>query len=256
MVSLYKGLLAIYFVVSGLCMIFGGVFLYFYPNAFVLFLVILIAILTATITLLHRSAKKRFQSEVMSLLDNCFANAFLEKLTMRLGKKRGKRFESMYASLAALGYDVLGDYESLYASCMNIKDKSYMPFYHRRMFTYYVNMNDLEKAKAERDALESLAASARNKAVLTMIEGFLDESKYSLKFRLGDLEGVEEYYTEMLNKDGNIPLISRVSYAYVLSVVLIAKNRKEEAKDHLIFVSSRGGDTKYKKGADKLLAEW
>ena len=256
MVSLYKGLFAIYLAVGGLCMIFGGVFLHFYPNACVLYLVLLITILSGTIAILTRIAKNRFQRDVMSLLENCYARAYIDELTKLLGKKRGKRFESMYASLSALGYDVLGDYDSLYASCMNIKVKSYMFFYHRRMFTYYLHSKELAEAIAEQDALKTLAASTKNKAVLAQINNFIDECEYALKFNRGDLEGVEEYYTKMLNQEGDIPLISRVSYACALGKVLIAKGRKEEAKTHFEFVSSRGGDSKFKKSADELLAEW
>ena len=256
MVSIYKSLLAVYFSVGVLCLIGGGIFLNHFPDASVVYFVLLIAILFVTIKILTRIAKRRFQRDALSLLDNCNVRAYLEALTRLIGKKRGKRFVSMYSSLSALGYDVLGDYDSLYSSCMNIKDKTYMPFYHRRMFTYYIKKNELDKARGEREALQTIASATKNKAVLKMIEGFVTECDYSLKFHTGDLEGVEEYYTEMLNKEGNLPLITRVSYACVLSEVLIAKNRKEEAKDHLIFVSSRGGDTKYKKLADKLLAEW
>ena len=257
MVSLYKRLLIVYFFVAVLCMIGGGIFLNHFRNTsgFVVYLITMIAILYVTISILSGIAKKRFKNEVLSLFDNCCANAYIEEVKRLLSKKRSRRFVSMYACLLSVGYDVLGDYRSLYESCLKIKDKSYMPYYHRRMFTYFLSIKDLTKAKEEIEELEALAASSKNKAELEVINCFLNDCNNALKFHLGNLDGVEEYYTQMLNK-GDIPLISRVSYAYALSEVLIAKNRKEEAKDHLIFASSRGGDTKYKTSADKLLEMW
>lgn len=254
MVSLYKGLMAIYFGVAALCMVGGYVYLTHYPNGLLEYLIVMILILGATITILHRAALNRFAREVTSLFNNCFVNAYIQALTDSIGKKHSKSFRSSYACLTAQAYEALGDYDSLYASCQNITLRSHMPIFHRRMFSYYLNRKEMEFAKDQITALNALSASAKNRAGKILIDNFIKECENAYQVRLGNYDDAEKNYTEMLNKEGDIPLITRVSYAFALGQVLVLKGKKDEAKTHLLFVSSRGGDTIYKKDADKLLS--
>lgn len=255
MVSLYKGLMAIYFGVAALCMVGGYVYLTHYPNGFVEYLITLLVILAATISILHRLAKEKFDREVTSLFYNCFVNAYIQALTDSIGKKRSRGFRSSFACLTAQAYEALGDYDSLYASCQNITIRSHMPIFHRRMFSYYLNRGEMEFAKEQITVLNALSASSKNRAGKTLIDRFIKECENAYQVRMGNYDDAEKNYTEMLGKEGDIPLITRVSYAFALGQVLVLKGKKDEAHTHLIFVSSKGGDTKYKKDADKLLAQ-
>lgn len=236
-------------------MIGGGIFLNKHPDGFVVYLITILVILCITINILHNLSKKKFKEEVLTHLDNCRAGIFIEELTKLLGTRRDRQMKSFYYSLCATGYDVLGDYDALFASCQNIKLRSHMPVYHRRMFTYYLSRNELDYAKDALNALSALAAAEKIPAEKKVILGFVEECKRALQVREGEYEEPVKYYREMLNSTESKPLVSRVSYACALGEALVNKGDKEAAREPLQFASSRGGDTKYQKQADKILKE-
>ena len=236
-------------------MIGGVIFLKKHPDGYVAYLITILVILSVTINILHNISKKKFKEEVLTHLDNCRAGMFIEELTNLLGTKRGRQMKSFYASLCATGYDVLGDYDSLYASCQNIKLKSHMPVYHRRMCSYYLSRNETEYAKDALNALSALAAAEKIPAEKKVIEQFEEECKRALQVQMGEYEEPKRFYREMLNSTEEKPLITRVSYAVSYGDVLVRTGDKDKAKEPLMFASSRGGDTKYKKQADRLLKE-
>ena len=236
-------------------MIGGVIFLKKHTDGYVTYLVAIIVILCITISILHNISKKKFKEEVLTHLDNCRAGMFIEELTELAGTKRSRQIRSFYASLCATGYDVLGDYDALYASCQNIKLRSHMPVYHRRMFSYYLSRNEIEYAKDAVNALSSLAAAEKIPAEKKVIVQFEEECKRALQVNFGEYEEPIDFYREMLKSTENKPLVTRVSYAAALGNALVLKGEKEAAEEPLLFASSRGGDTKYKKQADRLLKE-
>lgn len=255
MVSLYKRLLATYLFVGVLCIIGGTIFLRKHPDRFAVYYIALILLLLITIGILSNIAKTKFKSEILSHLDNCRVGIFLEELTKLMGKRRDKRMRSFYSSLCAVGYEALGDYDSLFASCQNIKLKAHMPVYHRRMCSYYIERNEIDYAKDAITALSALAAAEKNKAEKKLILQMEEECRRALQVHMGEYGEPLKYYKEMLKSTEGKPLISRVSYAYSYGSILFMTGDKKAAEEPLLFASSRGGDTKYKKRADKLLAE-
>ncbi len=255
MVSLYKRLLATYLFVGVLCIIGGTAFLRRHSDRLVVYYLMLIVILCITIGILTTIAKKKFKSEILSHLDNCRVGIFLEELTKLMGKRRDKRMRSFYSSLCAVGYEALGDYDSLFASCQNIKLKAHMPVYHRRMCSYYIERNEIDYAKDAITALSALAAAEKNQAEKKLILQMEEECRRALQVHMGEYGEPLKYYKEMLKSTEGKPLISRVSYAYSYGSILFMTGDKKAAEEPLLFASSRGGDTKYKKRADKLLAE-
>ena len=245
--------MAAYIFVAVLCTIGGLIYIGRYPGRYYVYFPVLIAVLIATIAILSSIAKKKFKEEVLSHLDNCRTGIFLEELTKVMGKKRGKRESSFYASLCATGYDVLGDYDSLYASCRNIKLRVHMPVYHRRMFSYYISRNEVDHAKDALAALTALAAEEKNPAEKKVITGFEEECKRALQVHTGEYNEPINYYSEMLKSMESKPLVTRVSYAYALGSALVMNGDLEEAKEPLLFAASRGGDTKYRRQAEELL---
>ncbi|MBR1905673.1 MAG: hypothetical protein IJ819_04370 [Clostridiales bacterium] len=206
-----------------------------------------------TIFILRKIANKKFQSEVVSHLHNCNVGLYIASLTKLLGTRRDKLDQSMYACLSSVGYEVLGDYDSLYASCQNIKLKMHMPIYHRRMFSYYFINKDLEHARNEADILTALAAKERNLKEKKVIEDMEAECRRTLRVNDGDYDEALDYFSEMLKSTDPHPLITRVSCSYAYGKLLYLTGNSEAAKEPLLFASSRGGDTKYKKNADELL---
>lgn len=253
MVSLYKRLFITYFFIGALCMIGGYAFLTRFPNLYIVYFVSLLTILGITITILHKISRKKFEDEVMTHLHNCRVGIFIEEVTKLMGKRRGRQVSSFYASLCATGYDILGDYDALYASCQNIKLKSHMPVYHRRMFTYYLSRNELDYAKNALDALSKLAAAQKIPSEKKVIILFEEECKRALQVRNGEYEEPLKYSREIIKSADPMPLVSRVSWSYVYGELLYLTGETEAAKEPLLFASSRGGDTKYKKAADNLL---
>ena len=247
--------MATYLFVGALCMIGGVVFLNKHPDGFAIYLITLLVILCITIGILHNISKRKFKEEVLTHLDNCRAGIFIEELTELMGRRRDRQMRSFYYSLCATGYDVLGDYDALFASCQNIKLKSHMPVYHRRMFSYYLSRGELEYAKDAVNALSALAVAEKIPAEKKVIVQFEEECKRALQVNSGEYEEPIKFYREMIKSSENKTLVTRVSYAAALGNALVLKGEKEAAKEPLLFASSRGGDTKYKKQADRLLKE-
>ena len=255
MVSYYKSLLAAYYSVGAVCIILGYFYLLRHPKGYASYFITLIAVMSFTLVFLSKAAKRRFQKEVSSHLENCRAGLYLEELTKVMGRKRSKHHRSLYACLSSVGYDVLGDYDSLYACCQNITMRSHMPLYHRRMFTYYLSRNELDYAKDAVTALSALADKEKNQAEKKIIQDYVQECERALRVRMGEYDEALKYYAEMIKSTDQHPLITRVSWACVYGEILVKTGNKQAAEEPLLFASSRGGDTKYKAIADKLLAE-
>lgn len=251
--SVYKRFTAVYFAVAVLCIVIGAVSVSRNPGKEVPLFAALIAVLLITIFILRKIANKKFQSEVVSHLHNCNVSLYIASLTKLLGTRRDKLNQSMYACLSSVGYEVLGDYDSLYASCKNIKQKMHMPIYHRRMFSYYFNNKELEYAINEADTLAALAAKEKNLKEKKVIEDMEAECRRTLRVNDGDYDEAMKYFSEMLKSTDPHPLITRVSCSYAYGKLLYLTGNSEAAKEPLLFASSRGGDTKYKKNADELL---
>ena len=196
MVSYYKSLLAAYYSVGAVCIILGYFYLLRHPKGYTSYFITLIAVMSFTLVFLSKAAKRRFQKEVSSHLENCRAGLYLEELTKVMGRKRSNHHRSLYACLSSVGYDVLGDYDSLYASCQNITMRSHMPLYHRRMFTYYLSRNELDYAKDAVTALSALADKEKNRAEKKIIQDYVQDS--TLRFATGDLS-IEQDWDAYLN---------------------------------------------------------
>lgn len=247
--------MATYFFIGVLCLIGGVVFLNKHPDGITVYIISILIILGITISILHNISKKKFEEEVLTHLHNCRVGMFIEELTNLMGRKRSRQISSFYASLCATAYDVMGDYDALFASCQNIKLKPHMSVYHRRMFSYYMSRNELDYAKDALDALTKLAEAEKNPAEKKVIVMFEEECKRALQIHDGEYEEPMKYLSEKIKSTGPEPLVTRVNWSYVYGELLYLTDNKEAAKEPLMFASSRGGDTKYKKQADKLLAE-
>lgn len=255
MVELYKGLNAIYWIGSTV-LVAAVCYVGFYHQQYVMITLgagFLLCVLLLLI--LGRIAREKFKDEVMFCLYNCRANDYLDRLTSRMGGSRNKTIKSSCAYLTALGYDVLGDYEAMKDACLRITLKVHMSEYHRHMFTYYLSKDNLEFAEQELEALRDFAVKRKNFKDKELLEGYVTGCEYALKFKKSDMEGVEEYYTKMLEESKTGPLISRVSFSVILGRILMQKGDKEKAEELLKFAAANGGDTKYKVLAEKALAE-
>lgn len=255
MISIYKSLLAVYYSAGAVCIILGYFYLVRHPNGYAEYFITFFAVLILTLVIILKAAKRRFQKEVSSHLENCRAGIYLEELTKVMGRKRSKHHRSLYACLSSVGYDALGDYDSLYASCQNITLKSHMPLYHRRMFSYYISRDELDYAKDAITALSAIADKEKNKADKKIILDYVQECERAHRIHLGDYDEALKYYAEMIRSTDQHPLITRVSWACVYGEILVKTGNKQAAEEPLLFAYSRGGDTKYKVIADKLLAE-
>jgi len=251
--SVYKSFVAVYIAVGVVCGAAYIVAVSLLHGKEIICFVIFFAVLLVTICILSKIATKKFQKEIVSYMHNCNVGFFMQELTALLGAKRDKSMQSLYACFSAIGYEILGDYDSLYASCQNIKLKVQMPIYHRRMFTYYLHRNELDNAKDELSTLRSLSAKQKKRAEKKVIDDSIAECERALMIRNGEYEEPLKYYSEMIKSTEPEPLLTRVNRAYVYGELLYLTGEEEKAKEPLLFASSRGGDTIYKKTADKIL---
>ena len=254
MISLYKSLHIVFWVVAIICAVGAVVFSWLYPEQVISIISIAVIFFGFTGIFIIRMARDKFKREVMALLYECRANEFLDKVDELFKDKNSKSGKSTYAWLTALGYDVLGDNESMLKSCQNITEKSHMPEYHRRMITYYVDIDEIDKANTEIEKLKILSsrASGPDKG---LIEQYIGEGIRAIRIRLNDVEGMDQFYEGSSGIDVQTVLLSKVSYAQSYGKVLILKGENEKARQQLLFASKYGGDTKYKKIADTLLSQ-
>ena len=76
-----------------------------------------------------------------------------------------------------------------------------------------------------------------------------------IRVKEGILDGAEEFYSELYEQCDDQALIVRVSLSYTLGNIILQKGDRERALPYLKFASENGGDTKYKKLSDGLLAK-
>lgn len=91
-----------------------------------------------------------------------------------------------------------------------------------------------------------------------VIDNYIDDiigiCETALHVKQGKYEGAEEFYTKMLSSQTYKTPVSRVSFSYALGSVLVKKGEGGRAEEYLKYASEHGGDTKYRKLADDLLA--
>ena len=121
------------------------------------------------------------------------------------------------------------------------------------MFSYYFNNKELEYAINEADTLAALAAKEKNLKEKKIIDEMEAECRRTLRVNDGDYDEAMKYFSEILQSTDPHPLLTRVSCSYAYGKLLYLTGKTEEAKEPLLFASSRGGDTKYKKNAVELL---
>ena len=251
MLYIFKSFRVIYWAVAVCCIIGSGVLAYFFPDLIFATIILMAIIIFLTMIILTKVTRNKFKNEVMSLLYDCRAQDYMDKVEALLGNRRAKWMRSTYSWLMALGYDVIGDYEAMRESCQNITVKSHMSEYHRRMCSYYVEMDQIDLANKEIESLKALASAAGGPE-RAHIEQYIGECVRAVRIKLRDVEGMDQHFEGAMSKAEPV-LLTRVSVAETYGQVLIFKGDLEQAKKQLLFASKYGGDTKYKKFADILL---
>ena len=257
MISVYKYLYAIYWIVGALCVAGGAYMVLLNKEKVFLYWILFLGIMVLTAYILTIVAIKKFNNEVISLLLNCHANDYMEMLEKKLGKNRRKNMKSAYNYLKAMGYSSLGDYDALYECTQQITSRSHKSEYLRRLCEYYINTDRFIEARDLLDQLNVLTSSIRKKTYRESLETSIKMMDYSIKVKNGDYEGVEEYYKGLLEHStpSTVSLLSKVSISFALGNLLVIKGENEHAKEHLRFAFENGGDTKYVKAADSLLSK-
>lgn len=251
MISIYKGYRAVYWAVGIACVLCTAVCTYYFPKYAIAIISLMAIIIFSTMMILMRATKNKFKNEVMSLLYDCRAQDYIEKVESLLGKRRSSNLRSTYSWLMALGYEVIGDFETMREHCMNITKKSHRSEYHRRMCIYFVEKNEIELANKELESLKVLAAAAKGPEI-AHLNYFVGECVNAVKVKTNDFEGLDQYYASS-GMANNPVLLTRVSVAETSGYVLLKIGKTEEAIKQLEFASKYGGDTKFKRYADILL---
>jgi len=256
MFTRYGSLRIIYYSIGALLIICAGVITYFYPDSMIPVLIAIFALTFLDAFVLSRIALKKFNKEVVSCLYDCNVREYMDKLDKRMANARPSKMKSAYADYSALGYEILGDYDSVYDCCQQITADMHKPDYYRFMFSFYLNKELLDQAEKTICDLRAYRTNCKNQRLQNLCDQFLLEMEYSLNLRKGILDGVEEYYASKL-EDENIKKVrlSKVSYSYGYGKVLMLKGERERAKDYLKYAAENGGDTKFTALAGRLLTE-
>lgn len=257
MVSVYKRIYALYWGIGLILALSEGVFSYYFPDYAIPGLVVLLVLVFVEASLLIKLSNRIFAKNVMSKFLTCHVHEYMDLLDKRLGKKRRKDLKSTYNYLKAMGYSALDDYDALYECTRQITHLSHKSEYYKRLIDYYIHNDMFIEAQDLMNKLAEFNTKVKSKIYKDSIDVTLKLFDCRIKVKNGNYEGVEEYYTQMLSSHETavVSLISRVSISYALGELLVKKGEKERAKEHLRYASEKGGDTKYKLFADKLLSE-
>ena len=247
--------MAIYFFVGALCVTGAGYFTYLYPDKSYLWLILALAVIVLTMLVLSKIGRKKFKDEILSYYLDCHVKEYLDRLEKLMGKKHFRSDKSAYAYLSSMGYSALGDYDESFERAQNITVRSHMPEYYKRAVDYYISKGELEKASKTLSELSELGQSITSPAYRDQILIFVKGREYMIQVKAGILDGAEEFYSELYKQCDDQALIVRVSVSYTLGDIILKKGDKERALPYLKFASENGGDTKYKKLSDELLAK-
>ncbi|WP_034449160.1 hypothetical protein [Butyrivibrio sp. AE2032] len=258
MVSVYKDLVAIYILTAALLIVGAGVALYYLDGYIWMAVVIIIVtiILFAVLKTLNKKALKRFSGEVFTLYNECHIKQYMDKLDSLMANKNSRANKSAYCYLSALGYEALGDADAAYERAQGITVRSHKSEYIKRMIDYHINKDQFVKAREYMAELTKLVNTSRTTEIYKKsIEQYLQLRDRKMRILKGDYEGAEEFFTEFLAQNEPLFLITRVSISFSLGEVLYLKGDSVRAREYLVFASENGGDTKYKKQADEILAK-
>ena len=257
MVSVYKRIYALYWGIGLILAISEGFFSYYFPDYAIFGLFVLIALVFLEGFLFIRLSNRIFAKEVMSKFLTCHVHEYMDLLDKRLEKKKRRDLKSTYNYLKGMGYSALDDYDSLYECAQQVTHLSHQSEYYKRLIDYYIYKDMFIEAQDLMIKLAELNAKVKSKVYKDSIDVSLKLFDCRIKVKTGNYAGVEECYTQMLSSHETavLSLISKVSISYALGELLVKKGEKERAKEHLKFASEKGGDTKYKIFADRLLSE-
>lgn len=255
MISKFKSLLVTYFFIGALCVFGAGYFTYLYPDQSFLWLAIAILLIVLTMMVLSKIGRNKFKNEVLSYYMECNVHEYLRRIEKLMGKKRSRSDKSAYAYLTAMGYSALGDYDKALECAEKINVKSHKPEYYKRAADYYINKGEYELAGQNLAELSGLNDGIKSPAYHDQITIFVQQREYNIRIKQGILDGAEEFYTEYYNQCDDQALIVKVSLSAMLGDIILQKGDKERALPYLKFASENGGDTKYKKLSDELLAK-
>ena len=202
-----------------------------------------------------RLTSKKFSDEVFPLFYNCQVHKFIDETNRLFEKKAKGPVLSMYNSIVARGYGSIDDYDSVYECCQNIKTKGYKSEYHRLMIEYYLKNDQLDKAQEEMDALRKLTQKMKNPKYIEGCETSIKNAEFYMRIQQGNYEGAEEHYQKQLDTIKPLYPITEASYSHALGKLLVLKGEPERARKYLQTAVDLGGDTKYKKFAEELLAK-
>ena len=255
MISKFKSLLAIYVFVGALCVTGAGYLTYLYPDKSHLWLILAFTVILMTMLTLSKIGRKKFKDEILSYYLDCHVKEYLDRVEKLMGKKHFRSDKSAYAYLTSMGYSALGDYDESFERAKKITVRSHMPEYYKRAVDYYIDKGDFDEASKNLSELADIGSRISSPVYRDQILIFVKGREYIIRVKAGILDGAEEFYSELYKQCDDQALIVRVSVSYTLGDIILKKGDKERALPYLKFASENGGDTKYKKLSDELLAK-
>ena len=255
MISKFKSLLAIYVFVGALCVTGAGYLTYLYPDKSHLWLILAFTVILMTMLTLSKIGRKKFKNEILSYYLDCHVKEYLDRVEKLMGKKHFRSDKSAYAYLTSMGYSALGDYDESFERAKKITVRSHMPEYYKRAVDYYIDKGDFDEASKNLSELADIGSRISSPVYRDQITIFVKAREYNIRIKQGILDGAEEFYSELYKQCDDQPLIVRASVSVMLGDIILQKGDKERAYPYLKFASENGGDTKYKKLSDELLAK-
>lgn len=195
----------------------------------------------------------------MSSLYNCHTREYLEKLDFRMKKNKRALNNmgtlSLYNCLKALGYNVLGDYDTSFQYAQNVLSKSHFIEKYKLTIDYYIEKEEYSLARNDINKLKELIPSVKSADYKKKLERFVLQRELWINIKQGNYKGAEEFYTEEVFDCSKEVMVTKVSYYTSLGEILFLKGKTEEAADYLRFAAENGGDTKYQAISAQLLSK-
>ena len=257
MVSLYKRTEISYWVIGALCIAGAVLWSQYFPKSQYLYLIIAVVLMITTFYVLLIISNKLFNDEVTSYMLNCNIHEYMDRLDKRMGKRRQKNIRSLYCNYKAMGFNIIGDYDSAIVWTQQITSPGHKSEYFKRLIEHYLQNDQILEAQDIMNQLASHNQNSKNSVYRASIEINLKLYECRIRVKCGDYDQAEQFYKEMfVNPAPSLKSkLSRVSIACALGNIFVLKGENENAREYLKFASENGGDTKYKAEADKLLSE-
>ncbi len=253
-----KRILQIVTIVGGIAVV---LLLFFVGSFWPLLLVGYIVGYFAIVLFLDRIAIKRYDP-IIKKLGNCQTADFIWEHQALLANDQTDTLQRKQVQLNLVaGLWDAGEFQTAWellqtVDLSKVKNKLYQPLLNALcqslMVSVHLRGGNPDAAQAALEEIRRILSKQAKESPWTVtVKETCEGLQYNINVKRGELDGAYEYYSTVKNSD-KAPA-ERTHAAWQLHLICETEGKREEAIEHLRFVSEHGGDTYYAKEARRIL---